>query len=60
MKKVKNMIPDAKIKDENRKVNKVRQQGEKGGYEWFRFLRCDQPDMDLIKKKITVHGGKIC
>ena len=43
-KKVKNMIKDARIKDENKKVKELREQGEKGGREWFRFLRGDQSE----------------
>ena len=57
--KVKNLIRNAKMEYENKKVRELRAKGEEGSREWYRFLRGDN-HTDGNVSEILVNGNRVC
>ena len=57
-KKVKHLILNAKTEYERRKVEELREKGEEGGKEWYRYLRGDKNVNDGVTE-LVVNGKKV-
>ena len=56
--KVKRMIMNAKIEHENEKVKELRDKGEEGNKDWYRYLRGDKCEDGRVSE-LMVNGDRV-